>query len=251
MSAPDIQFSATVNDTQLDRKIIEFTLATGRTVRDVGNTVIKGIVRDVIDITPPASGKANKQAQRAGEGGINADLYLMGFVPKQIKGYKEYKDTFWGHKLKEPLRIKTKPNPRFADPDAFHATRLRRKFEANRKRASRGGTQAFYVSESKFKAMRRRLYREVGKLAAGWVPAADRLGVSVPSWIRRHGSGNGGSISITYENGIRFRATNHFPETAAKEGTALQRRIEFVKVEAIRKLRDQLEAKLKGLWSKS
>jgi hypothetical protein len=51
----------------------------------------------------------------------------------------------------------------------------------------------------------RRLLKEVGWLAAGWNEAAKKLGVRLPAWVARHGSGRG-SIGIT-SSGSRFRIT--------------------------------------------
>nr|MBA3833934.1 hypothetical protein [Chthoniobacterales bacterium] len=239
MPAPDIQFSATVNDAQLDRKIIEFAVATQRSVKDLGEQVIKGLVKDVIEITPPYSGRDRSatRAKRVGELAVYRDLALMGFSPVTIKGYREI-NTVFGRKV-APVRVKTKPNPRFADPESHRRARLASKHGG---RPTRGGKQAFYVDKRLFTPMRNRLIKEVGRLAAGWIPAAQRLGVAVPAFILRHaGDNHGGSIEISYANGIQIRAVNHMPGGAATIAADTQRRIEAAKGYAIGKLTRQLE----------
>jgi len=62
---------------------------------------------------------------------------------------------------------------------------------------------AYRVGKSELLALQRRLLKEVGWLAAGWNEAAKKLGVRLPAWVARHGSGRG-SIGIT-TGATRFR----------------------------------------------
>jgi hypothetical protein len=241
--------TAQLVDTGLSRHIEDFAAATNRTVPDVSRQAMKGMVRYAIDLTPPATGGANKAAQRAGERTITRDLGLMGFEPVTLKGHRDIKVVF-GHVLAHPVRVKTKENPKFADPEAFRRSRLS---SLHGGRPTRGGKQAFYVARSKFNAMQKRLFAEVGRLASGWVPAARELGVSVPAWIARHGGADRGTTVEQVSEGskLSLRVTNHFPDTVPnKIYDDTLRRIEAIKGYVANGFRRQLEARMKGLWGK-
>lgn len=246
-------YHATVKDDQLTAKIHEFVAATGRAVKEVTREAIKGMVKDALTYTPPGSSDARsaKKAQQAGEGAVMRDLNLMGFAPVPIKGYKEYKDTFWGHKLKAPLRIKTKLNPKFDDPLAIHKARIAAA-RGRGGRVTRGGKQAWYVPLNKYRALQLNLLFHVGRLASGWVPAALELGINVPKFIKRHGGADRGTTVKIQANGDRVTMTvvNHFPDTASDIAADVERRIERFKQYRINAFSRQLKAKLSGVWKK-
>jgi hypothetical protein len=240
--------TADLVDTGLSQHIQEFAAGTDRAVEDVSRQAMKGLVRYAIDLTPPSTGIANKEAQRRGERAIMRDLSSMGFEPVTIKGYREIKTVF-GHDLATPVRVPTKENPRFADPESFRRSRLASKHGG---RPTRGGPQAFYVDRRKFRPMVTRLFAEVGRLASGFYRAARELGVAVPSWISRHGQDRGTGVELVKQGPlISLRVTNHFPEGIANEiyeGTL--RRLEAAKHYVANDFARQLEAKMKGLWGR-
>lgn len=65
--------------------------------------------------------------------------------------------------------------------------------------------QPYRVNRSALLALQRRLLKGVGWLPAGWNEAALKLGVRLPAWVSRHGTGRG-SIAIT-RGGSLFRIT--------------------------------------------
>lgn len=230
----------TIHDEQLHRTIVEKSRVCGTTVKEETRTVFKGIVRDAIAYTPPGSaGAQGKDAQRSGEAAINRDLNRMGFAPVTIKGKRTITQA-WGRPI-APVTVPTKENPRFADPDAFHLARLASKHGG---RVTRGGAQAFYVDRRKFAAMQKRLFAEVGKLASGWVRAAQQLGVPVPAWISRHGTGRGSDLQVVETpDTISLRVVNYFPDQAPADEMA--RRITALKGYALERLKRQMPYLLK------
>jgi hypothetical protein len=255
-----------VDDSQLQRKIAQWSVITGRTIKEETRTVFKGMVRDAIKYTPPGSqNNTGSRAKQFGELAISRDLWRMGFRPakksllalgpaglaivEQLGGEKVYTKTFWGHTLKNPpLIIPIKPNPKFSNPEAFRRARLASKHGG---RVSRGGRQPFYVSAERFTPMRDRLILEVGRLASGWVNAANQLGVPVPAWISRHSEtfNRGTQLIITEtKNRITMRVTNTFPSGTEQAGITAQmiRLIEtFIKPAALGRLQRQIDFNLK------
>lgn len=239
-----LTLKAAWNDAELDRHIIDFSRAADRSVVDVGRTVAKGMVTDIIAITPPASkGAQGVAAKRAGEGAIMRDLGAV-FAPVRIKGYRTI-TTVFGRKIKKPVRVPTTEH--WPDVISIYHERSHRRHGG---RMTRGRKQAYYVSRAKLTSLATGLKAKVGTLAAGWIPAALELGAKVPAFIMRHAGKAHGTIQITYEKGILIRAINHFPGNAGELAADVQRRVEAVKGYAIGKLKRQLEAKLKGLWGK-
>jgi hypothetical protein len=103
------------------------------------------------------------------------------------------------------------------------------------------------VSRSKFTSMANRLKKQVGRLASGWVNAAQQLGVPAPFWILRHGGGRGSQVQIVETAGkIRMRVVNHFPDTAGEEAAGIIRRIARLKEFAIGRMKRNLAFRLKN-----
>jgi len=144
----------------------------------------KGGIRDAIQITAPGSTLTSK---RRGEGTITTDVLTV-FTPVVIKGYRTIKKVF-GRTMKKPVRVKTVE--KHPDVWAVYGQRLDRKQATGRKRIGRGRKQAYYADEKKLKAMTKKRHSGVGRLASGWLPAAQKVGVKVPAWIARHGAGRG------------------------------------------------------------
>lgn len=231
------------NDTLLQRNISQMSAATGRTVKEETRTVFKGMVRDAIIYTPPASADSTgHNAKKQGERAIARDLRRMGFNPVVLKGHRTITQAF-GRPI-SPVTIPTRENPKFAEPDAFHLLRLQAKRGG---RVSRGGKQAYYVSKARFNAMVKRLYLEVGHLASGWLRAARQLGVAVPAWIARFDGSRGTEVHIVETtHKLSMVVVNHFPDTAASEAREMIRRLALLKKYAINRLKRQLPYVLKA-----
>lgn len=137
----------------------------------------KGFVKAVATVTPPASKEATgSAAKKQGEATITNDLAK---VMKAVRAkrnaqlqsaadiYKRFRDTRTGRINPRNLQ---KPYP---------------------------------VSSTEFNALKKTLLLRVGWLASGWNAAAQKLGVRLPAWIARHGTGAG--IILVTIDGRRFR----------------------------------------------
>lgn len=244
------QLVITANDSALVAMVRRKVTELGLGLADEFRSQMRLLVRDVINITPPNSFKQKgKTGLEAGKASINRDLGFMGFVPVEIKGHRTITMAF-GHPI-APVVVKTHINPKFADPDAFHAQRLRRKLTMKRSRVSRGGLQAFYVDRNKYVAMRERLFDEIGKLASGWIGIAQELKVALPRWISRHAGSVRGAFTVNFDpdKGRFFiYAVNHFPGTSdARLVDDTRRRIEAAKGYRINAIRRGLEGRARRI----
>lgn len=255
-SIPMPRLNIIAHDDELQRVIIAKSVAVGTNLADEFKQQMLLLVRDVLGITPPASKNTLQGAQQAGQAAITGDLFGMGFVPVEIKGHKTITMAF-GRRIR-PVTVRTKINPKFEDPDAFHRARLAASGKKGRRgRVSRGGTQAFYVKRSKFNAMKSRLFKQIGTLSAAWLPGIRAINNGalpswVPAWIKRHEADSAGRARYAFNfdpaKGIFFiRLTNIMPETASQEAAATQRRIEAAKGYRINAIRRGLEGRAKRI----
>jgi hypothetical protein len=258
------QLIVTTHDEALNRSIINRSVALGTGLADEWLEQMKLLVRAIFGITPPNSGGKGAAGLKQGKSAINRDLFFMGFEPVEFKGHRTISMVPGGNVKGAPMvtiapvQVKTKENPKFADPDAFHKTRLQRKSAGKRSRASRGGGQAFYVRRSRWTKMRNRLYGDIGKLLAAWIPIARRLnGGTAPAWIpawalRHEAWGNAhGSFDVNFDpkkDKMFIRAINQTPATTDPKLIAdTQRRIEAAKGYRIGAIERGLEGRAKRI----
>jgi len=209
-----------------------------RIIETAIDTDAKGFLKDIVAITPPSMGKANKESQRRGENAVLSDVWLVYATPAKlyplIKAYgsPDIARQYW-HLLKNKPQL----IPQWLDLSAPDAVRqlqsgwdggLEHQKRRGRNGRVKGNKPTVRITEAdipKVLAYIKVQQSHVGLLAAGFKPAADALKVSLPAWIRRHGKTLGsirihraiGSYGITITN-------------SAKHGRAndLQRRIRFV-----------------------
>lgn len=186
----------------------------------------RGAVRHIIAITPPASADgvaggldSSSAARRRGYAAISRDLNRI-FVPVRLKGKRTER-----HSLPDMVRIHTK-HLGYKRPGA----KMRRY----------GGP--YYVDKRKFRQLEITLRSHVGRLAAGWAPAATALGVKLPSWIGRHGLGRG-TYEVQYQGGLMWlEAVNLASAHAPVE--ELRRRVPYAVEYALNDMRRQITHRL-------
>ena len=182
----------------------------------------KGFVKTVTTVTPPASKDATgSTAKKQGEAAITNDLAK---VMKAVRAkrnvqlqsaqdiYKRFRDTRTGRINPRNLQ---KPYP---------------------------------VSSTGYNALRKTLLARVGWLASGWNAAAQKLGVRLPAWIARHGTGAG--IILVTSDGRRFRIEisnavkfvgnvkdldRRIQKSVDYQANAMQRQADFLMRKAVKK----------------
>lgn len=171
----------------------------------------RGVVRRAIAVMPPASASgvaggldSGSQAKVRGFKAIDRDLNRI-FVPVKLKGKR--KERISGAEM---VRI--------------HARHLRYKRPGAPMRRYGG---PYYVDARKFKALGDKLRTHVGRLASGFVAAAQALRVAVPAWIARHGPARGTvQIELTGDT-LYLEAVNYAPKVPSFIRTETQRRINY------------------------
>lgn len=178
------------------------------------------IVRNIVDITPPASGKADTAAKKRGEGAIVADLL----------------------KLAQPVQAVniTRAQRRELFISADELLALHQRAAKQLGRPTRRGGRRVEVEMRDFARVAAILGKRVGWLAAGLNAAAGQLGVRLPSWISRHGT-KYGVIKIAFtERRFTIRIGNDVPyATNAKD---YARKFDFAFQREVRTLQQMVGA---------
>jgi hypothetical protein len=149
------------------------------------------IVKNIVDITPPASGKADASAKKRGEGAIVADLLRIA-QPVQADGI-------------------TRAQRRELFTSADELLAMHAKAAKTLGRVSRHGGRRVEVDMRDFTRVAAILGKRVGWLAAGLNAAASQLGVRLPGWVTRHGN-KYGIIKVEFsESRFRIAIGNNVP----------------------------------------
>lgn len=201
-----------IDDSQMQRAITRLLEETKREHSVVLREQARGIVRRIIDLTPPANGKTKGgAAKKAGEATLRADIFKV-FLPVKA-GTAEH----------VPIAAE---HARWRGPNG----RVRRGLAVDEK---------IRVNRNQLAEYLRQELRKVGWLAAGWNAAALALRVPIPAWISRHGTGHStssikataSSIEIIMTNGTKFAGRARDLERRVKlavqtQAAALLRRME-------------------------
>jgi len=170
----------TIDTSRFDRALAEWRQFAKLDGRKLLEEQARGFIKRVVGVTPPATGTANIDARKAGEGAIKADLAKL-FIPVVLKGKRPEKWT---------------------DLAAIHDQARNRRGRVNRT------NQRYYVDQAKLAALQKLLISRVGILAAGWNASAEKLGVKLPAWVRRHGTAFGSVEVIVSATNIRIVMRN-------------------------------------------
>ena len=185
-----------VDFSELNKAIATYAVAAGKELSAVLKDEARLLVKEVINLTPPAGGGViGAAAKRRGEAAVDRDIGGL-FVGKRLKGRRQITKVF-GKTPKKKIFVKTKelhPNVRAIYEDR----RAKDNFTAGGlDHITRGQKAAYYVDSAKLAALRTAQKKKVGKLASGWVPALKELDASGQSWIERHlSSGTRGTAHL-------------------------------------------------------
>jgi len=244
-----------------------------RIIEQVVETDAKGFLRDIIAITPPSMGKADKQSQKRGEMAIIHELLgqkgsgnfrtggvfvvLDDDIMAKATQKEEYVRLF-ASKDGKVYGCDTRfyrPNATVDEMFDYHQS----KRQKNRKVSTAGGRtrdigrwkyiDQMVVSTTAWKRYLKFILARVGMLAGGFNAAAKQLGISPPAWIKRHGTNRGavsikrsrGHFSITISNRVKYGNRNDLP-----------RRMKFVLASDKRKKRivHRIKAEIRAVLKK-
>ncbi len=194
--------SGRVNTARWSHAVREMqALRTSRTAEQIAESAVKGLIRGVVAITPPARGKANPEAKRRGEATVLSDLL----------------------KLAQPVTVAG----RGGSEGLATADELLDVHRAARGRTGRTSAQGkkLFIAHRDFNRVLAVLVAQVGTLAAGWNHAAERFGIRLPPWITRHGNRHG--IVQVVHSSTRLRITIGNKVPFADNVHDFQRRVNF------------------------
>lgn len=196
----------------------------------------KGIVREIMNLTPPGSTKRDgllKQSQRAGQQVIYDDLLGGGSRNKKQRsggifspmdrGIIEEAAMVHGSEIAR-LWITKDGTPYGVEKDMFFPHPSEADIREHHKRYYRNGrfTRAggatkdigrwrfidkFVLPKEDFTAYLKEQYAKVGYLMSGWRVAARKLGLNIPDWVANADGPSSGEIQIT-EDRLRIVASN-------------------------------------------
>jgi hypothetical protein len=148
----------------------------------------------VADITPPASGSADGEAKARGEQAVLDDLLRLA-VPVTFAGSR-----------RSAAEVLATAEDLLAAHESARVNSSGRVNPRNRK-------EKLFMAQATFNGVVKMLQGRVGWLAAGLNAAAEKLGVRLPAWIRRHGERFGKIEVEVHDYRIRIRITQNVPYT--------------------------------------
>lgn len=180
-----------IDDLEFAEQLERFALYSGRSFEDELENQGKLLVRDILRLTPPSRfGASVSEAKKAGERSIRKNLRSV-FAGVNLKGQRQITHLF-GRTDVAGLPYSVPTREKHPDVRALYEQRKM----GSSYRVSRGRRSRYYVDERKLAALEKVLMKRVGWAAAGFGPAAQRLGAAVPAYIRRHVGAAPGSIAV-------------------------------------------------------
>lgn len=195
----------------------------------------KGVVRRLVDITPPAhEGVRGIEARRHGEALVESNIRGIYGTPDQamelIKAGSSPDDGmakgYWRHlkrgEFEDAAVILRAVTGRGLAP--FDGGKQHQALKRGRARPRNKGILYYVTDPKQLDAYISEIKGRVGWLAAGWNQAAASLGVQPPQWIWRH---NAPGKVIIRETDARFEVLMTNEVKYAREAADLQRRLQW------------------------
>jgi len=184
---------------RFNKALVAYAENSKRDITTIMQQQAKLIVRNVIEMTPPGKrGVKGKKARKLGEATVRADINRL-FTP-----VRKQSEVDVGANMKaihEGARAAGK-NGRV--PKRVVKTR---------------------VKSGEFKEYLKSKLDNVGKLAGGWNPAAQKFGWNPPQWIKRHGASPGSAKVSADDKAIKVKMINKVPYASRIDG--LEERLSF------------------------
>lgn len=186
----------------------------------------KLFVRDVVSITPPAhTTKASEiisgaSALKVGKNKLVGDIMriVQPMSQAQLDNTNDESYASFNHegagRIGEILHKRLRS---IAEIEKWHQSRRNKRGVVPKinKRATTGlrkrdmrGLDVGYTTPGLLTAYVKAQVAKIGILASGWNAAANRLGLSLPAWITRHGSSRGDCEIITTSRSLKIIVTN-------------------------------------------
>lgn len=177
----------------------------------------KRFIKNVVDITPPARGKADSAAKKAGEQSILGDLL----------------------KLAQPIQGLTRRQAKDVLASADDLMKLQTQSRDSAGRIKYNGPK-LEVLHSDLVRTAALLGKRVGWLAAGLNAAAGKLGFKLPAWVARHGNAFG-IIEINFsETRFHIKIGQNVPYADNVKGYA--RKFDFAFQREVKSLQGMIRA---------
>ena len=201
--------SIQTNSPELIKAIDKFVNVTRRDVAKVTKDQAGLLVRDIINITPPAFAKTTgTAAKRALQEKIQSDLGRL-------------------------FRPTTRRRAESTDIAGIH------KANRNARGSVKKRVTQVAVPSADLKQYQKLLVSRIGFLAAGWLSALHQLGRKAPAWIERHRAPGAASVRIN-SRGVEVRMTNKVKY--ASRWIEAQRRIQYAIKYRTNAINRQIEA---------
>ena len=245
--------SGNVEIGNLLKRLRKVPMEAPRIIKKAIDTDARGFVRDIVGLTPPSNKTANKASHERGKMAITSDLLgLKGSRDKHQRTAGVFvvmsDDLLANNARQSPngssVRLFVKKDGtvyacdrRFFRPRAsngeMYAHHQSMRTKRGRVTTAGGATRdigrtrfidQMVVSRSAYLRYEKWIHKRVGMLAAGYNAAAQKLGVKMPAWIKKHGTKGGRIDPQTTQTGYFIEITNSVPYN----NEALPRQIKFV-----------------------
>lgn len=193
-----------IDDRAFRRSLNAFAANSRKSGQEILRGQAKLFLQDVVKITPPNKGKANR---KGGEATIRSDI-------RKIMRASRARDA-----IDDPAQV-----------HARHRSKSTGRVRRELKNKVRVRNLAAYIKSQ---------VALVGILASGWNAAAARLGAKLPAWVTRHGNSRGSvrislgalTIRIVLTNAVKFvgsvKGLNRRVQSALnKRSRAMDRQVE-------------------------
>lgn len=226
-------------------------------------------IKEVVDITPPASkGVSGPKARKQGESAVARDIYrvytTIGKAYDAIARTDKAAASAFYFLVKEGNYQEAGEIMRHFSASAglgntrsfarFDDGKLHQRFRGKRGGVSRDRVVLLVTNAQALQSYVKKVQGRVGLLAAGWMNAAQKLGVRMPAWIARHGASNGAisvevgidKLLIVMSNKVKYGAANDLQRRAdyvvRYRHQALRRRLPYVLRAALKRAGLQVRA---------
>jgi hypothetical protein len=230
----------TVYTEAFDSAFARMLATSKRDIQVVAEEQMRGVIRGVIGITPPAHiVKASETAWSVVQGGeakshgmslVSSDIRSIYGLPRDAYNDIRAKDAdqaaaFWRYHKRHETDAASAIARKVLGKGLYQFDGGKAHQNLKRGRArGRAKSFIFYIdSKAPLDAYVREIQARVGWLAAGWNEAAAKLGVKPQQWIWRHAAPGSARVEVN-DNGIKITATNAVNYASVSD---LERRVQY------------------------